>query len=98
MFKHIENKICTDSGVTNLTYYKGKDIMGRNWVITQFSLAGIWIMRWRNMKIFVNSLFDADILLGGGTIHVNKMEKGYVDDAMQEYTNKQIIRKTSKRW
>lgn len=101
MFKHIDPKIKTDSGITNFTYYTGKDILGRKWEISRFSLSGIWIMNCISHKcrrVYANSLQDADTLLGGGTVKVNRMEKTYIDDDMQEHLIEKVSKRTSVRW
>lgn len=60
-------------------YYNAVDFAGRVWKITNFSLSGIWTM-WppkesKHKPIYVYSLWDADVILGGGVVKDQKIKK-----------------------
>lgn len=74
-FKHIDMTFRSDSKFGN--YYIGIDFAGRVWMITNFSLAGIWAMRPENQNkktIYAHGLEEVDILLGGGVVKQNQIE------------------------
>lgn len=75
-FKHIDSTHRQDRFGG---YYNAVDFTGRAWKITQFSLSGIWVM-WppessKRPPIYAYSLWDADVILGGGVVKDQKISK-----------------------
>ena len=75
-FKNIDIKLRTDQYGG---FYSAVDLAGRAWKITNFSLAGIWVM-WppqnsNRSPIYVHSLYEADIILNGGVVLDKEIKK-----------------------
>lgn len=74
-FKNIDITYKTDQ---HGGYYNAVDFAGRAWKITNFSLSGIWVL-WpvstKREPIYVHSLWDADVILGGGVVKEKEIRK-----------------------